>query len=170
MMQEKRSDIKKTSGYRFRICGLQRDKRTASKNVLKNFFHFPKHLKIFYKLFFLAAIIIDPRHDIPSRKISFPGGHQRVWDGDLGDVLSILGLRFSRQQTVSPLLKRPQEWGCVGDVTTGAMKTHARSLQFIFVVRPPIYGITAIQKLPTPLMCWRYHKVFNYRICRAGNV
>jgi hypothetical protein len=57
---------------------------------------------------------------------------------------------------VLPLLKRSEYWGYVGDVTTGAMKTHARSLQFIFVVRPPIYGITAIQKLPTPLMCWSY--------------
>ena len=70
------------------------------KNVLKHFFHFPQHLKIFYKLFFQAsqaAIIPGPRYDIPSQEISFPGGYQRVLDGDMGDVLSIHGLRFSRQ-------------------------------------------------------------------------
>jgi len=38
------------------------------KSVLKNFFHFPKQLKIFSKLFFQAAIIIGPRHDIPPKR------------------------------------------------------------------------------------------------------
>ena len=46
------------------------------------------------------------------------------------------------------------------------LKTYARSLQFTSIASATIYGISAIQKLPTPLMCWRYHKVFNYRICR----
>jgi hypothetical protein len=35
------------------------------KSVLKNFLHFPKHLKKFLNYFFQAAIIIDPRHMYP---------------------------------------------------------------------------------------------------------
>ena len=34
------------------------------------------------------------------------------------------------------------------------LKTYARSLQFTSIASATIYGISAIQKLPTPLMCW----------------
>ena len=57
--------------------------------------------------------IIFRRWWYPFPKISFPGGHQRVSDGDLGDVLSFHGLRFSRQ-----MMWYPHFWNChkSGDV------------------------------------------------------
>jgi hypothetical protein len=40
------------------------------KSVLKNFLHFPKYLKIFYKLFFQAAIPIPDDDTNPNRSPS----------------------------------------------------------------------------------------------------
>jgi hypothetical protein len=65
----------------------------SQKNVLKNFFCFPKQLKNFYKQFF-RAVILESRHDIPSQEISLPGVHQRGRDGVLGDVLDSIDRIF----------------------------------------------------------------------------
>jgi hypothetical protein len=95
--KDKALRYKKNIRSPFPDLGFKEGQTNCFKKRSEKLFLFSKTFKKIYKLFFQAAIIIDPRHDIPSQEISFPGGHQRVWDGNLGDVLSILGLRFSRQ-------------------------------------------------------------------------
>ena len=71
----------------FPDLGFIEGQTNCFKKRSEKLFTFSKTFEIFYKLFFQAAIIIDPIWWYPSPKISFSGGHQRVWDGNMGDVL-----------------------------------------------------------------------------------
>ena len=63
------------------------------KKRSEKLFPFSKTFGKIYKLFFQAAIPI-PDDDIPSRLNSFPGGHQRIWDGYLSDFLVFSEWKF----------------------------------------------------------------------------
>ena len=66
---------------RFIVGQTNRLKKRSEKR-----FQFSKTAENIFKLFFRAAIPI-PYDDIRSQRSPTQAGHQRVWDGDMGDVL-----------------------------------------------------------------------------------